>query len=177
MAVLYFVGNGHAYYLASLYPLLLGLGALPTAEWTLGARRRTPLLAAAIATSAAVSGLIALPLLPARNLQGSIVIALNSAQGDTVGWPSFVHTLSSAWREIPSSERRQTAIFTQNYGEARDRSPRPETQAPAIVQRPRRIQRVADPPGHRHSRAAGRFQQRGRRRALLRPMPHARHRR
>ncbi len=27
MAVLYFVGNGHAYYLASLYPLLLGLGA------------------------------------------------------------------------------------------------------------------------------------------------------
>ena len=35
MAVLYFAGNGHAYYLASLYPVLLGLGALPTAEWTL----------------------------------------------------------------------------------------------------------------------------------------------
>ena len=35
MAVLYFAGNGHAYYLASLYPLLLGLGATPTAEWTL----------------------------------------------------------------------------------------------------------------------------------------------
>ena len=118
MAVLYFAGDGHAYYLASLYPLLLGLGALPTAEWTLGARHRTPLLAAAIAISGAVSGLIALPLLPERNLQGSIVIALNSAQGDTVGWPSFVHTVSTAWREIPASERRHTAIFTQNYGEA-----------------------------------------------------------
>jgi len=118
MAVLYFAGNGHAYYLASLYPLLLGLGAIPTAEWTLGARRRSPLLAAAIAISGAVSGLIALPLLPERDLQGSVVIALNSAQGDTVGWPSFVRTVSSAWREIPPSERRYTAIFTRNYGEA-----------------------------------------------------------
>ena len=46
MAGLYFVGNGHAYYLASFYPLLLGLGALPAAEWTaraeahVAARRR-----------------------------------------------------------------------------------------------------------------------------------------
>ena len=61
---------------------------------------------------------IALPLLPERDLQGSIVIALNSAQGETVGWPSFVHTVSAAWREIPASERRHTAIFTANYGEA-----------------------------------------------------------
>jgi hypothetical protein len=118
MAVLYFAGNGHAYYLASLYPLLLGLGALPTAGWTVGARYRTPLLVATIAISGAVSGLIALPLLPERDLQRSIVIALNSAQGDTVGWPSFVGTVSSAWREIPASERRHTAIFTHNYGEA-----------------------------------------------------------
>ncbi|MGA9857637.1 MAG: glycosyltransferase family 39 protein [Solirubrobacteraceae bacterium] len=118
MAVLYFAGNGHAYYLASLYPLLLGLGALPTAAWTLRARRRTPLLAAAIALSAAINAVIALPLLPQRDLQGSIVIALNSAQGETVGWPSFVHTVSAAWRQIPASERRHTAIFTSNYGEA-----------------------------------------------------------
>ncbi len=118
MAVLYFAGNGHAYYLASMYPPLLGLGALPTAEWTLRARYRTPVLAATIVISAAVSSLIALPLLPERDLQGSIVIALNSAQGDTVGWPSFVRTVSSAWRQIPASERRHSAIFTSNYGEA-----------------------------------------------------------
>ena len=118
MAVLYFVGNGHAYYLASLYPVLLGLGALPTAEWTLRARRRTWLLATAIALSAAVSAVIALPLLPERDLQGSIVMALNPAQGETVGWPRFVHTVSSAWRQIPAAERRHTAIFTGNYGEA-----------------------------------------------------------
>ena len=118
MAVLYFVGNGHAYYLASLYPALLGLGALPVSEWTMRARRRTSLLAAAIALSAAVSAVIALPLLPERDLQGSITMALNPAQGETVGWPRFVQTVSSAWHQIPLDERRHTAIFTGNYGEA-----------------------------------------------------------
>jgi len=118
MAVVYFAGNGHAYYLASLYPLLLGLGALPTAEWVMRARRGTLRLVAAIALSAAVSAIIALPLLPERDPQGSIVMALNPAQGETVGWHRFVATISRAWQEIPASERGHTAIFTSNYGEA-----------------------------------------------------------
>jgi 4-amino-4-deoxy-L-arabinose transferase-like glycosyltransferase len=118
MAVLYFVGNGHAYYLASLYPVLLGLGALPTAEWTQRAPRRAWLLATGIALTAAISAVIALPLLPERDLQGSVVMALNPAQGETVGWPRFVQTVSTAWRQIPIDERRHTAIFTANYGEA-----------------------------------------------------------
>jgi 4-amino-4-deoxy-L-arabinose transferase-like glycosyltransferase len=118
MAVLYFVGNGHAYYLASLYPLLLGLGALPASEWAMRAPRRKWLLATAIAASAAFSAVIALPLLPQRDLQGSIVMAVNPAQGETVGWPRFVQTVSSAWRQIPVAQRGHTAIFTDNYGEA-----------------------------------------------------------
>jgi hypothetical protein len=118
MAVLYFAGNGHAYYLASLYPVLLGIGALPTAEWTKRLPRRNWLLATAIALSAAVSAVIALPLLPEHDLQGSIVMALNPAQGETVGWPRFVQTVSTAWHQIPIGERRHTAIFTRNYGEA-----------------------------------------------------------
>jgi hypothetical protein len=118
MAVLYFAGNGHAYYLASLYPLLLGLGAIPTAEWIGRAPRRVWLLTPAIVLSGAVSAIIALPVLPERDLQGSVVIALNSDQGEMVGWPRFVQTVSSAWRQIPADERRHTAIFTANYGEA-----------------------------------------------------------
>ncbi|MGH2851519.1 MAG: glycosyltransferase family 39 protein [Solirubrobacteraceae bacterium] len=117
MAVLYLAGNGHAYYLASLYPLLVGLGAPSTAEWTLRAARRPALLVTAVIVSAAVSALIALPLLPPRDLQGSIVIALNSAQQDTVGWPEFVHTVARTWRRLPPAEQRHTAIFASNYGE------------------------------------------------------------
>ncbi len=118
MAALYFAGDGHAYYLASLYPVLLGLGALPTGEWTLRKPGRMRLLAAAIVLSAAVSALIALPVLPERDLQGSVAMALNPAQGETVGWPRFVQTVSRAWHQIPAEERRHTAIFTANYGEA-----------------------------------------------------------
>jgi 4-amino-4-deoxy-L-arabinose transferase-like glycosyltransferase len=118
MAVLYFIGNGHAYYLASLYPLLLGLGALPTAAWTARSPKHTRRLIAALVLSAGISAVIALPLLPERDLQGSIVMALNPAQGETVGWPRFVRTVASAWRRVPPGERRHTAIFTANYGEA-----------------------------------------------------------
>jgi hypothetical protein len=118
MAVLYLVGNGKAYYLASLYPALLALGAIPTAEWMARARWRARGLAAAIVLSAAFSALIALPLLPERDLQGSIVMALNPAQGEMVGWPRFVQTISTASHHVPRAERRHTAIFTGNYGEA-----------------------------------------------------------
>jgi 4-amino-4-deoxy-L-arabinose transferase-like glycosyltransferase len=118
MAVLYLAGNGHAYYLASLYPVLLGLGALPAGEWTIRAPKHTRRLIVALALSATISAFIALPLLPARDLHGSIVMALNPAQGETVGWPRFVQTVSTAWQQVPAAERRRTAIFTGNYGEA-----------------------------------------------------------
>jgi 4-amino-4-deoxy-L-arabinose transferase-like glycosyltransferase len=119
LAVIYLVGDGKAYYLASLYPVLLGLGALPTVDWE--ARRmpaRTRTLAIVIGLSAAISAVIALPLLPVRDLQGSIVMALNPDQGETVGWPRFVQTMDQAWRAIPPAERHRTAVFTGNYGEA-----------------------------------------------------------
>lgn len=118
LAVLYLVGNGHAYYLASLYPVLLGLGGIPTAAWLVGRRWRQSLFAAAIALSAAAGAVIALPVLPQRDLQGSVTIALNPAQGETVGWPRFVETVSGAWHQIPAADRGHTAIFTANYGEA-----------------------------------------------------------
>ena len=118
LGLLYLAGNGKAYYLASLYPLLLGLGAVPAAAWTLRSRRRARRLAAAVVVSAAVSAVIALPLLPERSLQGSAVIAINPDQGETVGWPRFVDRVTAAWCGIPAPERARTAIFTRNYGEA-----------------------------------------------------------
>ncbi len=121
LAVAYLIGNGKAYYLASLYPALLGVGGLPVAQWTTRSRRgslRTVALSAAVAASIGFSALIALPLLPTRSLQGSLVMAINPDQGETVGWPRFVATLSHAWQLLPPAERQQTVIFTANYGEA-----------------------------------------------------------
>jgi hypothetical protein len=114
----YIAGNGKAYYLASLYPAVLALGAPPVAEWTARVRLRSRTLTAAIAISAVISAFIALPLLPARSLQGSFVIAVNPDQGETVGWPRFIDAVTTAWHAIAPGERAHTAIFTGNYGEA-----------------------------------------------------------
>jgi 4-amino-4-deoxy-L-arabinose transferase-like glycosyltransferase len=113
LGVAYIAGNGKAYYLASLYPALLGVGALPTLEWLRGPAR-VRLFTAAVAITAVISAFIALPLLPEHSLQGSFVMAVNPDQGETVGWPRFVDTVARAWRGAP----RDTAIFTSNYGEA-----------------------------------------------------------
>ncbi len=118
LGFLYIVGDGKAYYLASLYPVLLGVGAVPVAAWTLRSRRNVRALAVAVVVSAVVSAFIALPLLPQRSLQGSFVMAINPDQGETVGWPRFVDAVAAAWRRIPAEARARTAIFTENYGEA-----------------------------------------------------------
>jgi hypothetical protein len=113
--LLYLAGDGKAYYLASFYPALLGLGAIPTAAW-LATRGRRILLLAAIAASAALSAYLALPLLPVRSLQGSAPAKINPDLKEEVGWPRFAATVSQAWNSLP--DRAQTAIFTGNYGEA-----------------------------------------------------------
>jgi dolichyl-phosphate-mannose-protein mannosyltransferase len=118
LGVVYLIGNGKAYYLASLYPALLGIGSLAVSDWIGASRNRLRLLTAAIAVTAVISGFIALPLLPVHSLQGSVVLAINPDQGETVGWPRFVATVDSAWRGLPAAVRRRTAIFTGNYGEA-----------------------------------------------------------
>ena len=118
LAIAYLAADGKAYYLASMYPVVLGLGALPVADWTTRRRivLRLALLDVGVVVSAAVSALIALPLLPTTSLQGSIVIAINPDQGETVGWPQFIDTVVAAWKSVP--DQAHSVIFTGNYGEA-----------------------------------------------------------
>ncbi|MGH2889224.1 MAG: glycosyltransferase family 39 protein, partial [Solirubrobacteraceae bacterium] len=113
--------GGKAYYMAGLYPVLLGAGAVRAERWLASARRarvRTAVLAGAIVLTAAISAVIGLDVLPERTLQGSVVMALNPDSGETVGWPRFVHTVASVYDTLPASARARTAIFTDNYGEA-----------------------------------------------------------
>ncbi|MGH3492366.1 MAG: glycosyltransferase family 39 protein [Sciscionella sp.] len=116
----YLAGDGKAYYLASLYPVLLGMGALPVADWTRRARARLRLsvLLVALALSIVISAFLALPLLPAAKLPGSAPMAINPDLGETVGWPRFVATVAAAWKALPVTTRAHTVIFTGNYGEA-----------------------------------------------------------
>jgi hypothetical protein len=120
LAVAYIVGNGKAYYLASLYPTVIGLGAIPTADWLARGRRRvrSGLLLAAVVLSALFSASIALPVLPESDLPGSGAIGLNPDLGETVGWPQFIQTMSAVWHALPPPTRAHAVIFTAYYNEA-----------------------------------------------------------
>jgi hypothetical protein len=120
LAVLYLAGDGKAYYLASLYPTLLAVGSVPVVAWLGRGRRwlRSGAFGVALALTLAINLPVALPLVPADQLQGSLVIALNPDQGETVGWPAFISTVAVAWRGLPRTLRARTAIFTFSYSEA-----------------------------------------------------------
>jgi hypothetical protein len=118
LAVVYLLGNGKAYCLASLYPALLGTGGVAVDGWLADSRRRLVALSVAIAASAAVGAVVALPLLPARSLDGSLPKAVNPDLAEMVGWPEYVDAVRAAWLTIPAADRAHAVIFTENYGEA-----------------------------------------------------------
>lgn len=97
LAMVFIVTSGKPYYLAGLFPVLLGAGAIAVDRWLNrgGTRVRTSLLALALATSAIVSVTLALPVLPTRDL--GPVLAANADIGETVGWPELVRTVGEGY--------------------------------------------------------------------------------
>jgi 4-amino-4-deoxy-L-arabinose transferase-like glycosyltransferase len=111
LAVVFTVTAGKPYYLAGLLPMLIAAGSVGVAEWlSRGSRwRRRSALGVAIAGSAMVTVVIALPVLPVEHI--APVVAVNEDVGETVGWPELVQTVSEV-------HRGSAVVFTANYGEA-----------------------------------------------------------
>jgi 4-amino-4-deoxy-L-arabinose transferase-like glycosyltransferase len=114
LVVVFLATGGKPYYLAGLFPVLLGAGAIETDAWlTRGAgRARRGLLIFALVSSAAVSAVIALPILPAKD--AGPVIATNGDVGETIGWPALTRTVAGVYRRAGTT----AVIFASNYGEA-----------------------------------------------------------
>lgn len=116
LAVVFMATAGKPYYLAGLLPVLLGAGAVPVDRWLERGRPRArgALFAGTVAVCAAISLIIALPILPARDT--GPVVAANPDVGETIGWPAFVRTVAGVYRGLPDPAR--AVILAQNYGEA-----------------------------------------------------------
>ncbi len=116
----FIVAGGKAYYMSGLYPVLLAAGSTRAERWLERARGRwrTALVGSAIGLTGLTSAAIGLDVLPVRDLQGSVVLALNPDSGETVGWPQLSATVAGVYRSLPPATRAQTTIFTHNYGEA-----------------------------------------------------------
>jgi 4-amino-4-deoxy-L-arabinose transferase-like glycosyltransferase len=114
LVVVFLATGGKPYYLAGMFPVLLAAGAPATDRWLRrGApRARRALLVAAVALSALVSAVIALPVLPAED--AGPVVATNGDVGETIGWPQFTATVAAVYRRAGPG----AVILTSNYGEA-----------------------------------------------------------
>lgn len=117
--VITLITAGQFYYPLGLVALLFAAGCVPAIEW-MGQRpaTRRALLVAAVAVNAALSAVVALPLVPLRSLGDTPIPYLNQVTRDTVGWPEYVHTVAEVYTALPPEDQARTVLFTSNYGEA-----------------------------------------------------------
>jgi 4-amino-4-deoxy-L-arabinose transferase-like glycosyltransferase len=118
LIVIFLATGGKPYYLAGMYPVLFARAG-PTLRWVAaGGRARRSTLVTVVAVSAAVSAVVALPIVPASVLHDTPIVAMNYDAGEQVGWPAFARTMAAAYDSLPAFTRRQAVVLTANYGEA-----------------------------------------------------------
>ena len=120
LAVTFVITGAKSYYLAGMFPILLGAGAQPTVDWIGRGRTqgRRIALGAGLALSAVGSVLATLPVLPVTILHDTPIVSLNYDTGETVGWPAFVAEIAGGYRGLGGPDGHVTAIVASNYGEA-----------------------------------------------------------
>lgn len=102
------VTSGKPYYLAGMYPALVGAGAV---AWQ---RRRSWRLPTTAVVVGSAGLLLALPLLPAERAADIPIDDLEVEFGAQLGWERLVEEVAAAYRSLP----RDAVILTRNYGEA-----------------------------------------------------------
>jgi 4-amino-4-deoxy-L-arabinose transferase-like glycosyltransferase len=131
-AVAIYVGHGKDYYLAPAYPSLIAIGAVALARAV-----RSPVITIGYGALATAFSLLlaplALPILPVEDIvpymqalhvvpaaqeKGDAGTALPQEFADQFGWHDFVREVAAAYDKIPASQRAQTSILVDNYGEA-----------------------------------------------------------
>jgi hypothetical protein len=105
-----FVGGTQPHYPVFLLPLPFAAGIVAM-ERHLGR-----IWAALFALNALVSALIGLPLLAVGTVGSTPVPGINPLVGDSVGWPTYVRQVTTAYDALP--DRGSAVVFASNYGEA-----------------------------------------------------------
>jgi 4-amino-4-deoxy-L-arabinose transferase-like glycosyltransferase len=125
--------HGKAYFLTSIYPILLAVGAARIEQWAASAVLRGAMLAL-VALSGAVIAPLAIPLLPeesyiryaaALGMGPSVSAAEHLKQGrlpqhfaDQHGWKAMAEKVAAVYHALPPQDRAKAVFFGNNYGEA-----------------------------------------------------------
>ncbi|MEU8664042.1 hypothetical protein AB0C31_46230, partial [Actinoplanes philippinensis] len=118
MLVLTFLTAGQPYYTTGLLLGLHAVGAVAVARWAGGRRGRQALAAGAVLVTSAAAVVTSLPVIPERDLAGSLPAELNQTIADQVGWRQYVWQVGAVWAGLSEADQRRSVLFTGNYGEA-----------------------------------------------------------
>ncbi|SDD68169.1 glycosyltransferase family 39 protein [Glycomyces harbinensis] len=109
--------GGQFYYPIGLLIALFAAGCVPAAAWAASRGRRT-LLVAGVALNAAVSAVVALPLVPVDAVGGTPIPVMNDSVPDQIGWQAYTDQVEEVVSALPAGEAEAAVIITSNYGEA-----------------------------------------------------------
>ncbi len=117
--VVFLFGHAKSYFLAPAFPPLFAAGAIVLER---RARRRPggpllPVTIGALVLGGVLLAPVVAPVLPARTL-AAIMPSPIQPVADHFGWPQFVSTVATVYRNLPPSQQARTTILTGNYGEA-----------------------------------------------------------
>ncbi|MGO1054936.1 glycosyltransferase family 39 protein [Crossiella sp. CA198] len=112
--------GGSALYLFGAYPALLAAGALSVDTWlSNGTGKLRPTLAVTAATLSAIFiAPLALPLVPESYLDRIPVVQMNGLTAEQFGWPELTNTVTTVYHRLPSTQRKNTVIIAENFGQA-----------------------------------------------------------
>jgi 4-amino-4-deoxy-L-arabinose transferase-like glycosyltransferase len=116
--VLMFLTSGKSYYSAGFVPVLIAAGSVglerrlagfsPAGRWL----RFGPVALA----STLIVALVALPLIPPRQLHTTVVPELYPESVSQIGWPEMARQTEGVVARLSESERSHSAIIASNYG-------------------------------------------------------------
>ena len=131
LLLLFVHSHGKPYYLAPIYPILFGLGAVRIEEWLANRIGRGAVLAL-IAAAGAVAAPLTLPILPIESFiryQSALgftpsvgerlkVGVLPQYYADMFGWRDMAERVAAVYRALPPQDRAHAVFWGNNYGEA-----------------------------------------------------------
>lgn len=125
--------HGKAYFLTSIYPILLGIGAVALEKWFSNVWIRGLIVVPLVVASIVIAPL-AIPLMPeetyiryaaALGLGPSATAAEHLKQGrlpqhfaDMHGWPEMAAKVAVVYHSLPAEDRAKAVFYGTNYGEA-----------------------------------------------------------
>jgi 4-amino-4-deoxy-L-arabinose transferase-like glycosyltransferase len=121
--LLYWLVDAREYYLAPAYPMLLAAGAACLEHGLARLPRRAAMLcrgatALVLAAAFVTTSLFALPLAAIGSPLWNATASVHPQFSDRIGWPELVAQVAGVYHALPEAERKRTAIYANNYGEA-----------------------------------------------------------